>query len=67
MGVLVQRLHLSEEEFRGSRFLSHPRPLAGDVDLLNITAEQHIRHIHRAYLEAGADIIETNTFNSNAL
>lgn len=67
MGVLVQRLHLSEDEFRGSRFLSHPRPLAGDVDLLNITAEQHIRHIHRAYLEAGADIIETNTFNSNAL
>lgn len=67
MGVLVQRLRLSEAEYRGHRFLSHPVPLAGDIDLLNLTAEHQVRHIHRTYLEAGADIIETNTFNSNAL
>lgn len=67
MGVLIQRLRLTEDEFRGHRFMTHPVPLAGDADILNLTAEHHIRHIHRTYLEAGADIIETNTFNSNAL
>lgn len=67
IGVLIQRLGLTEQEYRGHRFLAHPKPLAGDVDILCITAEHHVRHIHRTYLEAGADIIETNTFNSNAL
>lgn len=67
IGVPLQRLHLSESEYRGHRFLTHPEPLAGDVDILNLTAEEHVRHIHRQYIEAGADIIETNTFNANAL
>lgn len=67
IGVLIQRLGLSEQEYRGHRFLAHPKPLAGNADVLCITAEHHVRHIHRIYLEAGADIIETDTFNSNAL
>lgn len=64
MGTMIQRLGLGEQDFRGSRFASHPRSLAGNNDLLNLTAPEAIGTIHDAYLEAGADIVETNTFNS---
>ena len=57
----------SEKDFRGERFADHQRPLKGCNDLLSITQPEAIEKIHRTYLEAGADIIETNTFNSNAV
>ncbi|HUX38883.1 MAG TPA: methionine synthase [Rectinemataceae bacterium] len=64
MGTMIQRLGLGEADFRGTRFRDHPSNLAGDNDLLSITRPEAIAAIHRAYLEAGADIIETNTFNA---
>ncbi|HEX8172310.1 MAG TPA: methionine synthase [Thermoanaerobaculia bacterium] len=67
MGTMIQRYQLSEEDFRGERFAAHPRDLKGANDLLNLTRPQVIEEIHRAYLEAGADIIETNTFNAQAI
>ncbi|HWP56255.1 MAG TPA: methionine synthase [Candidatus Acidoferrales bacterium] len=67
MGTMIQALRCSEEDFRGKRFADHPRPLAGCNDLLALTQPEAVEAIHRAYLEAGADIIETNTFNSNAI
>ena len=67
MGTMIQRYALSEEDFRGERFRSHPRDLKGNNDLLVLTRPDVIGEIHRQYLEAGADIIETNTFNSNAI
>ena len=67
MGTVVQRYRLDEAAFRGERFERHGRDLAGNNDLLTLTRPQVIADIHRAYLEAGADIIETNTFNSNAV
>lgn len=67
MGVMIASLGLSESQFRGSRFVRHASPLRGNNDVLNITRPDDIRAIHRAYLRAGADIIETNTFNSNAI
>lgn len=67
MGVMVQRLGLSEAEYRGQHFLTHDHALSGNVDVLCISAPSHIEAIHQAYIDAGADIIETNTFNSNAL
>jgi 5-methyltetrahydrofolate--homocysteine methyltransferase len=67
MGSLIQNLRLSEADFRGSRFASHPTPLLGCNDLLCLTRPEAIREIHEAYLEAGADIIETCSFNSTAL
>jgi len=67
MGTMVQRYKLSEAEFRGERFRAHPRDLRGNNDLLSITRAQVIREIHTQYLEAGADILETNTFNSTAI
>lgn len=65
MGTMVMRLGLGEADFRGDRFVGHQLPLAGCNDILSITRPEKIRAIHRAYLEAGADIIETNSFNSN--
>lgn len=65
MGTMVMRLGLGEADFRGDRFVGHPLPLAGCNDILSVTQPEKIRAIHRAYLEAGADIIETNSFNSN--
>jgi len=59
--------NLDEDDFRGARFAGHPKPLKGNNDLLSITRPDVIAGIHRAYLDAGADIIETNTFNSNRL
>jgi 5-methyltetrahydrofolate--homocysteine methyltransferase len=67
MGTMLQAQQLEEPVFRGSEFLKHPRDLRGNFDVLNITAPHIVQAIQRAYFEAGADIIKTNTFNSNAI
>ncbi|HET7025064.1 MAG TPA: methionine synthase [Gemmatimonadales bacterium] len=67
MGTMLQRLDLTEADFRGERFRGHPRDLKGNNDLLTLTRPDAVRDVHRAYLEAGADIIETNTFNSTSI
>jgi 5-methyltetrahydrofolate--homocysteine methyltransferase len=67
MGTMIQRHRLTEEDFRGSRFASHAHDLKGDNDVLVLTRPEVIAGIHREYLAAGADIIETNSFNSNAI
>ena len=67
MGTMIQRERLSEAQFRGERFRDWPRELRGNNDLLALTQPALIRHIHTQYLEAGADIIETNTFNSTSV
>jgi 5-methyltetrahydrofolate--homocysteine methyltransferase len=67
MGTMIQRQGLSEAEVRGERFRAHPRDLRGDHDVLSLTQPELVRRIHEAYLEAGADIIETNTFNATAV
>jgi 5-methyltetrahydrofolate--homocysteine methyltransferase len=66
MGTTIQGYKLSETDFRGERFAASPRDLRGNNDLLTLTRPEVIREIHSKYLAAGADIIETNTFNSNA-
>jgi 5-methyltetrahydrofolate--homocysteine methyltransferase len=67
MGTMVQSYKLGEKEFRGARFADHPRELKGCNDLLSLTLPSVVDEIHRHYLEAGADIIETNTFNAQAV
>ncbi|MGI8890766.1 MAG: methionine synthase [Chthoniobacterales bacterium] len=68
MGTMVQRYQLSEEEYRGARFASHPAPsLKGSLELLQLTKPELIEEIHRQYLEAGADLIETNTFSATTI
>lgn len=67
MGSLIQQYKLTEEDFRGEKFKNHSIPLKGNNDLLTLTRPDIIAHIHKQYLEAGADIIETNTFNSNRI
>jgi len=67
MGTMIQRHHLSEEQFRGERFKAWRSDLRGNNDLLVITQPQIIADIHRAYFDAGADVISTNTFNSTAV
>src|SRR5258708_21351218 len=67
MGTMVQRYSLTEAEFRGERFKDFTKDLRGNNDLLSITRPQVIREIHAQYLEAGADILETNTFNSTSI
>jgi 5-methyltetrahydrofolate--homocysteine methyltransferase len=67
MGTMIQRHKLTETDFRGERFANHGRDLKGDNDLLVLTRPDVVAGIHRAYLEAGSDIIETNTFNSNRI
>jgi len=62
MGTMIQRYKLTEEDFRGARFKNHPHTLKGDSDVLSLTQPEIIKEIHREYLKAGADIIETNTF-----
>jgi len=64
MGTMIQRHKLDEADYRGARFADWPRDVKGNNDLLNLTQPEIIQGIHRLYLEAGADIIETNTFNS---
>src|ERR687886_1039256 len=66
-GVLIQRQVRGEEAYRGERFADHPRDVAGDPDLLNITRPEIIRDIHRQYFEAGADIATTNTFTATSI
>src|SRR6059036_2365746 len=66
MGTMIQSFKLDEAGYRG-HFKDHPADLKGNYDLLNLTQPELIKSIHRQYLEAGADIIETNTFNSNAI
>ena len=67
MGTMIQRYQMDENDFRGNRFQDWQRDLKGNNDLLNITRPEVIEEIHRQYLEAGADIIETNTFNSQSI
>src|SRR5579862_7030170 len=67
MGTMIQTYKLDEAGYRGKEFASHGRDLHQCNDVLNITQPQIIEQIHRQYLDAGADIIETNTFNSNAI
>ena len=67
MGTMVQRYRLTEADFRGQRFTDHPRDLKGNNDLLVLTRPDVIGEIHRAYLEAGADIIETNSFSGTTI
>ena len=67
MGTMVQRYRLTEEDFRGERFKDFSCNLKGNNDLLVLTKPSVIREIHQAYLEAGADIIETDTFNANRI
>ncbi len=67
MGTMIQRHGLSEADFRGHRFADHRRDLKGDNDLLNLTRPDVIGGIHREYLAAGSDIVETNTFNGTAI
>tara|TARA_B100001057_G_scaffold449529_1_gene490818 strand:+ start:36767 stop:40390 length:3624 start_codon:yes stop_codon:yes gene_type:complete len=67
MGTMIQKHSLSEEDFRGERFVNHNFDLKGNNDLLSITQPQIIKQIHEEFLEAGADIIETNTFSSNKI
>jgi len=67
LGTMIQGYRLGEDDFRGKRFADHARDLKGDNDLLSITRPEVIREIHAGFLEAGADIIETNTFNSTAI
>ncbi len=66
-GVVLQRRKLSANDFAGRRFITHPYPLAGNFDILCLSRPEIVEEVHRGYLEAGADIIETNTFNSNRL
>jgi len=65
MGTMVQSFGLGEADFRGDRFPDHPGDLAGDNELLTLTRPDVIERIHAAFLEAGADILETNTFGAN--
>ncbi len=67
MGTMIQSHDLSEAEFRGERFADHPRDLKGNNDLLSLTRPDVIGEIHRSYLDAGADIITTNTFHGTAI
>jgi 5-methyltetrahydrofolate--homocysteine methyltransferase len=67
MGTMIQRYELTEEDFRGERFHDHKSDLKGNNDLLNLTRPDVIRAIHAEYLEAGADIIETNTFSTQVI
>jgi 5-methyltetrahydrofolate--homocysteine methyltransferase len=66
MGTVIQSYGLGEADYRGERFRDWPRDLKGNNDLLTLTRPELIGEIHRRYFEAGADIVETNTFNSNA-
>ncbi|MEW5771416.1 MAG: methionine synthase [Pseudomonadota bacterium] len=67
MGTMIQRYKLQEADYRGTRFADWPRDLKGNNDLLLLTKPEVIREIHAQYLAAGADILETNTFNANSI
>ena len=67
MGTMIQKLKFDESDYRGHRFKDYNRPLKGNNDLLSLTQPDAIFNIHKEYLEAGADIIETNTFSSTSI
>ncbi|MEH6535361.1 MAG: homocysteine S-methyltransferase family protein [Psychroserpens sp.] len=67
MGTMLQRYNFSEEDFRGERFKDYPSSLKGNNDLLSLTQPQAIAEIHKLYFEAGADIVETNTFSGTTI
>ena len=67
MGTMIQGYRLGEDDFRGDRFAGHGRPLRGANDVLSLTRPEVIREIHEGYLAAGADIVETNTFNATSI
>jgi len=67
MGTMLQRHNFSEEDFRGKRFKEFPYSLKGNNDLLSITQPEAIREVHKLYFEAGADIVETNTFSGTTI
>jgi 5-methyltetrahydrofolate--homocysteine methyltransferase len=67
MGTMIQQYKLEEDAYRGTRFASHKQELKGNNDLLALTRPEVIAEIHRAYLDAGSDIIETNTFNATSI
>ncbi|MCW5911252.1 MAG: homocysteine S-methyltransferase family protein [Cyclobacteriaceae bacterium] len=67
MGTMIQRYKLTEQDFRNEQLKDHPHPLKGNNDLLSITRPDIIKEIHKQYFEAGADIIETNTFGSTTV
>ncbi len=67
MGTMLQRVGLTEADTRGERFRDHPRDLKGDFDVLCLTRPDVVEAVHRAYFEAGADIVETDTFNANRI
>ncbi len=67
MGTMIQRLKLTEADYRGERFKDHPKDVRNNSDLLVLTRPEVIRDIHEGFLAAGADIIETNTFGANAI
>ncbi|MFV0566099.1 MAG: homocysteine S-methyltransferase family protein [Flavobacteriaceae bacterium] len=67
MGTMLQQYKFSEDDFRGERFKDYPIPLKGNNDLLSITQPQAIKEVHAKYFEAGADIIETNTFSGTTI
>jgi 5-methyltetrahydrofolate--homocysteine methyltransferase len=67
MGTMLQRYNLTEQDYRGDHFPTWPSDLKGNHDLLNLTRPDVVSAVHRAYYEAGADIVETDTFNANAI
>ncbi len=67
MGTMIQRYKLTEADYRGERFKDYPSDLKGNNDLLVLTQPQIVKEIHKEYLDAGADILETNTFNAQAI
>ena len=67
MGTMIQRYKLGEQDYRGERYAAHGHELKGNNDVLVITRPDVIRQIHHAYLDAGADILETNTFNGTSI
>lgn len=67
MGTMIQKHKLSEEDYRGEKFANYEHSLKGNNDLLVITQPQIIKEIHKDFLKAGADILETNTFNANSI
>jgi 5-methyltetrahydrofolate--homocysteine methyltransferase len=67
MGTMLQRYNFSEEDFRGDRFKDYPSSLKGNNDLLSLTQPKAIADVHRKYFEAGADIVETNTFSGTSI
>ena len=67
MGTMVQSYNLTESDFRGDHFKDHLKDLKGNNDLLSLTQPDVVSEIHKAYFDAGADIVETNTFNANSI